>query len=192
MSTYNKFFSKEKVELDLSQLQLVSEYTKHFYENESLKKIERFKNNQLSSIEYFCDQSDISEILSNDPNANITTKSTVNNHNIIISLNYVNNALVGKVIFVLDSEGNEICYAPYNIETDEPRYADCDKFLIDENGEELYQFEYLDDGTCFYVYNHQVSQSDFKADRVGVDPDIDFFWTGNEYYQFAYPIIPEN
>jgi len=192
MSISVKYFSDQLNELTLSQVQLVQDYRKEIFENETLVKIERYKDSNLIGTEYFCNESEMNEILNDDPNAALAIKTEMNGYAVLNCLCHQNGVLVRKDIFVFDLQDKEICWMPYVLDMNEPQYNTCEKYIYDENGEKLYQFEYLEDGTCFYVYKFDYSRSGFSAYLIDDDPDITFSWTGNEYYQFAYPIIPES
>lgn len=190
MRTSVKYFSDQLNELTLAQVQLVQEYSKEIFENEMLVKIERYKDSNLIGTEYFCNESEMNEILNDDPNAALAIKTEMNGYVVLNCLCHQNGVLVRKDIFVFDLQDKEICWMPYNHNLNEPQYNKCEKYIYDENGEKLYQFEYLEDGTCFKVHNLVDPMSDFSAFRIDIDPDLTFSWTGNEYYQFAYPIFP--
>lgn len=193
MSTTIKYTTDSMAELTEAQLLLVNEYKKKIYENEILKKVEVYKGGVLSSNQYYLtDQSEVNTILADDHNAHIIVSEFVNNHSIGLSLVYKNNLVVGKRIYVTSMDDNLICFADYDLSNDSQIYTKTVKTFFDEAGEGLYEFEYNDTGLCIHIHNLQEVQADIFPPDIGVDPDIEFTWSGNEYYQFAYPIIPEN
>jgi hypothetical protein len=193
MSTTIKYTTDLSSELTESQLSLVNTYNKEISENGVLKKVEVYENGILSSNQYYLTSPyEITAILLEDSNAYMVTNETINGHSIETSLRYKNSELVRKTVCVKNMEGHIICLADYEILTDSPNYSKTFKTLFDEEGEELYEFDYNEIGLCIHIHNLQEVQADIFPADIGVDPDLEFTWAGNEYYQFAYPIIPEN
>ncbi|ASS49324.1 MAG: hypothetical protein A3D31_03635 [Candidatus Fluviicola riflensis] len=190
MSITVKYVTNRQMELTTAQLSLVEEYRKNIYEDSVLKRVEIFKNGSLSLTQYLVGSSEIDDVLLSDPNAQIITHETFNGYDQETSLVYRDGGLIGKRIIVLDENDNCIYMAPIDLISDDPDYSSVVKTLYDEEGEDLYEFDYNEIGTCVHIYNLQETQADIFPSRIGVDPDIEFSWTGNEYYQFAYPVIP--
>lgn len=95
-------------------------------------------------------------------------------------------------IDVYDSEDRQIYFGVLNPEG--TGFISVLKVKYMDNGEELYNFHYNSDGTFKYCDLHSdidYEDGQFHPSDIG-DPDLDFTWEGNEYYQHAEPKIPGN
>lgn len=93
-------------------------------------------------------------------------------------------------IDVYDSNDRQIYFGVLNPEGTDLISVLKVKYM--DNGEELFNFHYNSDGTFKYCGLHSdidYEDGTFHSGDIG-DPNLDFTWEGNEYYQHAEPKIP--
>jgi len=192
MSIKNIYTNSLGNEISTKQAIQLGKYLLKVYENDILVRIESYSKDVLLGTSYnLSSKNEVSSILSLDSNASFQIKTQQGNYVSYECLTYQNNHLIDKQIFLEHITLKEIiCRHFYNAETDTIIHSNTIKRYYDQNGIEIYSFDYNEDGTCFFINKPQEYQTDFYAKNIGVDPDLDFTWLGFEYYQFSEPLIP--
>lgn len=186
-----KYISDTWEELMESELPQLHKYSKKFYHDGIHKKTEYYEAGLHKVTSYVINESEVEATLISDPNAWLSIQKNINGYLVVASCVYENGSLVTKRVMVLDSQENLIYMSDYDVLTDSPIYTRTEKTIYNSAGESHYQFEYYNDGECIYIHNLREVQEDIFPEDVDVDPDVEFSWIGNEYYKFAYPVIPE-
>lgn len=192
MSTKQFYANRFGNELSESQVNKKGDFLIKFYDNEVLIKIEAYSNGELSGTSYnLMSEDTIPLILESDPNASFQINSQSGNFTLAECLLYQNKILVGKQIFLNTiSSGLMICRHLFDPVSNALVHTSTIKKYYDMSGKLIYEFEYLEDGACFYVNAMNPYDDSFLASDIGADPDLDFIWQGFEYYQFSDPLIP--
>lgn len=179
-------------ELSENQVRTQGDFLIKFYDNEILTKIETYSKGTLVGTSHNLQSSDsIPSILESNPNASFQVETQNGNYSLAECLLYQNKVLVGKQIFLTrSSDDNMICRHLFDPLSNAIVHNRTIKKYYNVNGDELYEFEYKADGSCFYINNLQPYGDNVYAADIGVDPDLDFTWQGFEYYQFSEPLIP--
>lgn len=191
MNTTPKYTNEFGQEISHQQLSHgVSYYSKIYYENDLPIIEETYKDGELvNTSKFVSSENEISDELLNNPNATFDYIFYENGYKVHEIRSYIGGIIDSKTITVYNSDNKIICYRDYEIENGNFVSHRTEKSYYDTNGELLYNFDYNDDGTCFLISNEQEAQADIYGWSVG-DPDVEFSWSGFEYYQFADPIIP--
>ncbi|MFD2581075.1 hypothetical protein ACFSR6_01140 [Pedobacter vanadiisoli] len=179
-------------EISIKQASQLENYQVKVYENDILLWIESYSKDVLLGTSYnLSSKNEISSILNLDSNASFQITTQLGNYVSYECLAYQNSNLIDKQIFLEHHTSKEIiCRHFYNAETNTIIHSNTIKRYYDQNGIEIYSFDYNEDGTCFFINKTQEYQTDFYAKNIGVDPDLDFTWQGFKYYQFSEPLIP--
>jgi len=189
MSTEIKYKNNFGKEITFNQMQQSQVYTKHYNIDGKVKIVERIEEGVLESVNYYLDSNEtINFILPNYSNVKIVvfvkTEVLVN---CIKEDNYIyeNGFLTGRSIEIF-KYGFRICFRSLDLQEQPIRTT---KYFY-ENGEEKYDFEYKNDGTCFMIYKNNEFGEDILAANIG-QPGVSFSWDEvGDYYKNADPIIP--
>ena len=192
MSTKQIYANHFGSEISEKQVNKLGDYLLKHYDDEILTKTERYSKGVLVVTSYNLISNDnIQSILDLDPDASFQIESQQGDYKLFECLLYKDKIIVDKQIYVEIIPINKtICRHYFDLPSNTIEHTNTIKIYYDVNGEQLYEFEYKADGTCLYINNLQEYQSDFYAQDIGVDPDLEFTWQGFEYYQFSEPLIP--
>ncbi|MBS1519946.1 MAG: hypothetical protein JST50_03025 [Bacteroidetes bacterium] len=155
------------------------------------KRVNTYTNGSLLATTYYVSsQGEMDQLLSMDPNACFNLKlNLARGYTISESLCYENRLLAGYKKFISDPSDNLICLQEYFPSSGS---LVTEKWYHDNDGDIVYAFIYNRDGSCFSIEQFQINDpgSAIMANKIGIDPDITFTWSGFEYYQNAEPLIP--
>lgn len=181
---------------------LTYEQTLKIYDHEVIvkeggerKRIELYEHGTLSGIYYFRDPEEDIELIKeryNGCSICILTKMIEQDGFIQYWSDSWNNdgSFLTSRIDVYDSADRQVYWGIIN--EDGISVEEIMKVKYGDTREYLYKFYYNQDGTFEYAtINSDIEYEDgmFYPENVG-EPDLEFTWEGNEYYQQAEPKIP--
>ncbi|MBN2746084.1 MAG: hypothetical protein JXR34_05100 [Bacteroidales bacterium] len=167
-----------------------------------IKKIESYKNNIITGIEYYLDDGEdettvlggLVILVSN--SVSIIERETYLNYRIERIKVFFNSSLKFKSNLLFDSNNNLVCEEEIDISTDQPIYNQTEKTLYDSNNEKILGFDYNADGSIEKIWGIMVEDRLIYKDLGSVWPEQslsaekidDYFPTllsNNPYYSDA-------
>ncbi|MBB5332899.1 hypothetical protein [Chryseobacterium koreense] len=189
MSTNIIYKNNYGIEIPINQALQLEEYSKYISIDNKLKKIEAFENGIVNILNYYLDiNEDSASVLSQ--YINIETVVLIKSEQLFNCIKeegytYEGGQLTGRTVSII-KDNQTICFRLLNLQEQPLRTT---KYFY-ENGEEKYDFEYNEDGTCFMIYKNNEFGEDILAANIG-QPGVNFSWDEvGDYYKNANPIIP--
>lgn len=160
------------------QLALLREYNKIFEEDGKLKKIEYYQNSKIIGIDYYKNPNetidDIFSILGTNTVSIIVLENS-GNYKIQTESNYINGIARAKRKYLIEN-GKIIC--DQSIHDDVIQVKETRKYLYDsegkEVGEEIFRFDYNEDGSLNFVYGVDYPFSEYNQSLKASELDIYF------------------
>lgn len=150
--------------LSTQQVNFAENFNKVFSENDAVKKVEEYRNRELSAITYYRDDSENETDLVNLLSVFSQVPFSIAKTNYVGSkkverFNYYDlGQLVGKSNQLYDQANELITSEHIDITTNSPIYTDTTKYLYDRGRSPdtcLYRFFYNEDGSLWYAeYKH--------------------------------------
>lgn len=148
--------------INLNQIKEIDEYNKVFIENDQIKKIEKYENNILESIDYFINDGEkeslIVQELSKLVNCGVNIKDPkdpIGQYLLENERGYRAGVLALKNRNLYDQFGNIICLEMINIINDQPFYSSSVKYFygskVEENKEPIFEATYKEDSSLEYI-----------------------------------------
>lgn len=161
--------------------------------NGQKKLVELYEDQGLIEVYYYASSGEnLEEIISKYSYVSLaiyTDRKVVNGYDYARILGYEEQKLV-EIILSVEKNDQPVFHQKVDVVSNEPILSSTEKWCINEDGEIHYHFEYDEQGEAFMIYDRLSFQGDFLASRVGVDEELDFSWSGMEYFKNAAQIFP--
>ena len=170
-----------------AQITTLASYYKIYFEENLKRKIEYFENGKLIQTSYFLDErpENFLDLCSSDKSYFYIQKN-YDGFKYIECVEYFHAQISRIEIRIYDADNNLICLQNRDKYSQKAILGSTKKAFY-RNNEEIYQFDYNEDGSPFMIYSNEF-QGDFLASAIG--KEVDFSWEGLEYYQNAAILLP--
>jgi hypothetical protein len=192
MTTEKKYRNDHGAEITDSKATAIGDFYIETTVDGVVKTEESYSNNILFSFIYYMDSNenltDLVAQYSLKPHTVGFRREiqSQNRYKVFEHLGYQQGQLDGKLITVEDSNGKIICTQWIDINSDTPTHSE--KSYYDQNGIESYQFKYDNNGALYSISDQEETYGGLYTGASIAE--LNFEWTGLEYYQAGEPLIP--